>query len=114
MATRKNGTRFTDRNRIKQMHRQGYDLEQICTAVSIVSSVVQDVIDGSFDKPKGKVKPTAEQVKTAQKIIALQEEVTPPETEPEPAPEPVAAETTLEDTTRAPRRRNVAGANTDG
>ena len=45
MAIKKNGSRFTDRNRIRKMHAQGYSVQQIADTVSITPEHVSYVVD---------------------------------------------------------------------
>jgi hypothetical protein len=45
MAIKKPGSRFTDRNKIRKMHREGYSVRQIAEAVSIVEEHVQYVLE---------------------------------------------------------------------
>lgn len=68
MPMRKAGTRFTDRNTIKRMHAQGYDLEQICTAVSVLPKNVQEVIDGAFERKGPKTREMS--LEDAKKMVA--------------------------------------------
>jgi hypothetical protein len=45
MAIKKPGSRFTDRNKIRKMHAEGYSATQIADTVSITMEHVQYVID---------------------------------------------------------------------
>ncbi len=45
MAIKKPGSRFSDRNKIRRMHAEGYSVEQIANTVSIVPEHVTYVIE---------------------------------------------------------------------
>ena len=55
MAIKKNGSRFTDRNRIRRMNAEGYSLQQIADATSIHIEHVQYVIN-DWDAAEEKAK----------------------------------------------------------
>ena len=61
MSLRKNNSRNGDRNRIRRMHRQGFDVEQISAATSITSEHINYILNDYEDDLKAR-KATAKEL----------------------------------------------------
>ena len=60
MAIKKPGSRFTDRNRIRKLHAEGFSIDQIASTVSIIPEHVTYVIEEwDVDEEKAKDKDRA-------------------------------------------------------
>ena len=68
MAIRKNSSRFTDRNKIRKMFKQGYSLEQISATVSITVEHIEYVLNNwDADEEKWRDKQRIEQLEIVEK-----------------------------------------------
>jgi len=71
MAIKKNGSRFSERNKIRKMNAQGYALTQIASALSITEAHITYVLE-SWDKDEEKAKNKAQALREAENDLAAQ------------------------------------------
>ena len=71
MAIKKNGSRFSERNKIRKMNAQGYALTQIANALSITEAHITYVLE-SWDKDEEKAKNKAQALREAENDLAAQ------------------------------------------
>ena len=61
MPIKRKSCRITERSRMKQMQAEGYSVPQISNALSVHEEIVEQVLDGTWDK--GEKRQQAEQAK---------------------------------------------------